>query len=95
MELKMSAFLPPIRRIEALKSTSSVRLWVTSNRQVRNWTQPTTHMIMLDVSIPSLMNRIGYTITAEPIMVLAKLITVCVEVSFPERSLEVRNASTF
>jgi hypothetical protein len=50
---------------------------------------------MLDVSIPSLMNRIGYTITAEPIMVLAKLITVCVEVSFPERSLEVRNASTF
>jgi len=38
---------------------------------------------MLDPIMPSFINKTGYTIIAEPIIVFAKLMIVCAEVSVP------------
>lgn len=66
---------------------------MTSNRHVINWMHPTINMMILEPIMPSLMNRTGYMMTAEPIIVFAKLITVLAEVSVPV-SFELLSTST-
>lgn len=56
---------------------------MTSSLHVAYWIQPTTSMIREEPIIPSLRKRTGYTITAEPIIVLVKLRIVLEEESVP------------
>lgn len=77
----LSSLIPPILLIDSLNDSSSLRLWTTSNLQVKKLTTPITSITRTELIIPSLMKRTGYTMIAEPTMVLARDVTVLKEVS--------------
>jgi hypothetical protein len=52
-------------------------------------------MMISEPKIPSVMKRMGKIMTADPIIVFARLITVLVELSSPVNSLEFLRVATF
>jgi hypothetical protein len=72
---------PKILNIWILKLCYYGLLWIINNLQVAYCIIPTINIANKELNIPSLIKRIGNTIIAEPIMVLAMEVITFIEES--------------